>query len=403
MRLRIKPPLLLVDAGNLLFKGEEENKSPAALVAAHGIVRAYTQLAYDAVAVSPNDLSAGSDFFQASRAIGFPWISANIFDLDGRLLFRPAIIRKAGTLNVGIIGLTGKGQNDYPGTRIGDWRESLPEQIAELQATCDMLILLSNLPDDENLEIARDHSQLDIIVAASPTQPGNITPFMVGDSLLTQSAERGKYIGKLQLKWHPHGIAKNNTTPAYPNTFNATFLPVKPSSSGDSVDTIVQDIKNSTNAYQKARLISQGGEIPPQTKEVLRLHEFTGVPHCNSCHEKQAAFWAATAHAGAFTTLVKSGQAYNPECLPCHSTGGNITPSSSHEEKDMLLLLPENRQIIGCEACHGPGRRHSLAPDRIQPVRIPTQKICVGCHTPERDDGFHYERKMVKIACPNGL
>ncbi|HBG18625.1 MAG TPA: hypothetical protein DDY32_04935 [Desulfobulbaceae bacterium] len=197
-------------------------------------------------------------------------------------------------------------------------------------------------------------------------------------------------------------MAENNATPVCPNTFNSTFLPVKPVSSGDAVDTIVQDIKNSTNAYQKARLISQGGEIPPKTKDVLQLHEFTGVPYCTSCHEKQAAFWATTAHAGAFTTLVKSGQGYNPECLPCHSTGGNITPSSSHEGRDMLLLLPENRQIIGCEACHGPGRQHSLAPDRIQPVRIPAQKICAGCHTPEQDDDFHYERKMGKIACPNG-
>lgn len=360
--------------------------------------------------------------------IDFPWISANIFDENGQHLFRPAIISKVGTLSVGIIGLTGKGINAYPGARVGDWRESLPEQIAQLQATCDMLILLSNLSDDENLEIAQNYRQLDIIVTSSPTQSGDITPFVFGDSLLAQSEGRGKYIGKLQLKWHPYGtwmatsptksgqadqlvsletketkIAENNTTPVSPNTFNSTFLPVKPASSGDSVDTIVQDIKKSTNAYQKARLISQGSEIPNKTKEVLRMHDFTGVPYCISCHEKQAAFWAGTAHAEAFTTLVKTGQAYNPECLPCHSTGGIITPSSSHEARDMLLLLPENRQIIGCEVCHGPGKQHSLAPDSIQLVRIPTKKICVGCHTPERDGGFHYEKKMAKIACPNSL
>jgi len=455
-------PLLLVDAGNLLFKKGDSSTNPVAMITAHGIARAYRTLSYDAVAVSPQDMNAGRDFFRTSQTNGFPWISANIFDDDERLVFPPmVIVKRSGAPDVGIIGLTGKSENGSFWARIGDWRETLAEHLAQLRSTCGLVILLSNLSDDENIEIAKNFPQIDVIVASSPTRYGNQAPQMVGNSLITQSDGRGKYLGKLELKWHPQGswlvtspaeskkhlqdriaaidlqiqkyqegkseedpqydrkltemldsrksvedrltsletVIAEQKKPVFTNTFESTFLPVKPRSSEDEVNTIVQDIKKSISAYQKTRL-KENGKIDQQAGEALQLTQFAGVAACKSCHEKQSAFWTATGHARAFATLVNTGQNYNPECLPCHVTGGSISPVSSFAQKDLLLVLPEDRQAVGCEACHGPGRQHSLNPGNVPPTRKPTEQKCLNCHTPEHDDDFNYSTKMNKAACP---
>ncbi len=419
---------------------------------------------YDAVAVSPEDMRAGEGFFRTSLAAGFPWISANVFDEHEQPVFAPSVvIKNEGLPDVGIIGLTGKSDTAPSWARIADWREILPKQISRLESISGLLILLSNLSDAEHQEIAENYPQIDIIIASSPTRYGNQAPLFVGNSLITQSDGRGKHLGKLDLKWHQNGswlanspteshkhlqdrlsvadsqIQKfregtNETHPEYKrkltellnyrksiedqltslelviaeqepvpaNTFDSTFLPVKPLASGDDVDTIVQDIKKSIAAYQKVRL-KQDEQIQQKAGEALQVSQYAGFDTCRSCHEKQSAFWASTSHAKAFTTLVEAGQNYNPECLPCHVTGGSISPVSSYSQKGLLLVLPENRQSVGCETCHGPGKQHSLDPEKSGSIRKkPIEKSCVACHTPEHDDDFDYTIKMNMAACPTG-
>lgn len=455
--------MLLVDSGNLLFKPGDHGDNPVAMITAHGIVRTYNKLSYDAVAVSPQDLKAGADFFKTTSSFGFPWISANVSDEDGRPLFPPYLmVKREGNPVIAIIGVTGKTESPS-WARVHDWRETLPELMAQLESVSGMLILLSNLSDDENQEIIQRFPQIDIIVTSSPTRRGNQLPVVVGRSLLTQADGRGKYLGKLDVNWHPQGswlisspaesqkhlesriatidlqiqkyreensashldyeqkltkmlnhkksllnqlsaletsIAEEMHKLVYRNSFDATFLPVRPLPSGDAVDAIVDDIKKSIAAYQKARL-RQNGQPDKKTEELLQVTQFVGADTCKGCHEKQTAFWSQTAHARAFATLVSKGQNYNPECLPCHVTGGNITQASPYARKDLLLVLPETRQSVGCETCHGPGREHALDPLNIRLIRKkPSEKSCLNCHTPEHDDDFNYSAKMDKAACP---
>jgi len=65
-------------------------------------------MGYDAVAVSGSDLAADVMFFENSVKINFPWISANIFDTSGKLLFKPFIIKKIGIDRAGIRWKTGE-------------------------------------------------------------------------------------------------------------------------------------------------------------------------------------------------------------------------------------------------------------------------------------------------------
>ena len=458
----MQQPLIIVDAGNLLFKKALSDSkgisNTTALITAYGLVRAYKQMSYDAVGISSNDLSAGTEFFRRSIDNSFPWVAANIYDKKANLLFSPHIIKKSGNLTIGIIGLTGAAGNNIEDFVISDWRKSLRKQIALLQKNCDMLVVLSSLNLSENKEIQRDFKQIDIIVSAS--QKGrNIQPQTIQNCLLIQGGGRGKYIGKLDItrnsegSWHlasPQSpdyqknrlrsidrqlkqlakqqsltgkdfsqkmarlrssreiiskqIAQQVTDLTEKMTLSAksyksSFLPVKPKSPTGKIGIIVQDIKKSINTftrYQRAAL--QPGD--PAVRRALQNDEIAGISSCVPCHEKQAEFWKNTRHSNAYATLSQQGQSFNLQCLPCHVTAGKVIHSSVDSELLFLLTLSTDRQTIGCEVCHGPGNRHLLSPDEVTPERLPSEKICLQCHTPDRDNNFDYQKKLATIACP---
>ncbi len=457
--------MLAVDAGNLLFKNalSETNEVDAtALIVAHGIVRAYQAMSYDAVCPSSSDLSAGPAFFQQSTDNSFPWISANVYNQKGKLIFQPHIIKNLGELTVGIIGLTGNDGHSIDGFSVGDWRKALENEANLLEKRCDILVVLSSLTTHENREIQENFKRIDIIVAAD-ARGANISSQTPQTSLLIQSGGRGKYLGKLDLigygegKWLPAASLaqldqmknrreaidqqlmrlnqleeqQNNTNSGisqkidrlhtYRQTlieqqtrltkelsedrglssksFQSRFLPVTPISSTDDIEIIVRDIKASITAINKYRRFGLQAN-DPVLRSALQKDEIAGAGSCLPCHEKQTKFWKKTRHAKAYATLSREGQSFNLQCLPCHVTGGNISTSSNQSELLYLLSLDTDRQTIGCEVCHGPGNRHRLSPHETAPVLQPPKELCIRCHTPERDGNFDYLKKLSAIACP---
>jgi len=418
-------------------------------------------MAYDAVAISSKDLSAGADFFVQSQNNGFPWVSANIYNKNGHLQFPPHIIKSAGDITLGIIGLTEDPGGTLDDLVISDWRKALQAEITILEKTCDLLVVLSTLSSLDNTAIQKEFSKVDIIVTADTTGR-NIQPIVSNvshNSLLIQSGSRGKYLGKIDITWHGPGSwfiapsqsltqqkqkltaidrqlhlltqqqdnsgfdyskkiarlqlsrqfisqhianqeteqAENDTIPA--KFFSSSFLPVKPAAADTDIEDIVLDIKNNIATYNRYR---RAGMQPGDrtARNALLMDEITGIAMCTPCHVRQSAFWQKTRHAGAYRTLSQQGQSYNLQCLPCHVTAGTITPSSPEAETLLLLSLTTDRQTIGCEVCHGAGKNHSQSPENVFPVRRPGAKICTQCHTPDRDVFFDYQKKTALIACP---
>ena len=189
------------------------------MITARGIVNAYKAMAYDAVAVSIDDLSAGAEFFQRSTASGFPFVAANVYDKHANRLFSPHLIKNIGQLTVGIIGLTGGTASNSDDFVIEDWQRALREEIALLEKNCTLLVVLSNLSEQENDALQRDFSQIDIIVTASK-KGSNLRPRQSPSSLLVQGGSQGKYMGKLDVTIHGEGnwtIASSDTLEQYQN------------------------------------------------------------------------------------------------------------------------------------------------------------------------------------------
>jgi len=103
---------------------------------------------------------------------------------------------------------------------------------------------------------------------------------------------------------------------------------------------------------------------PPVTAST---EDHTGTGACRPCHGAAYQVWSTTPHARSYAAL--RGQPRAPECLECHALR---VPRAGG-----VSLEP----IVGCEACHGPGALHR-GPGNI--VRTPTEATCRTCHR-----GYH--------------
>lgn len=447
---------LVLDAGNLLFKPQSPLQMQEKIVAS-GIMEIYKAMSYDAVAVGPHDVAAGLDFLVESQKNGFPWLSANILNEEKKPIFKPSIIVKRAGLNVGIIGLSDPATPMAEKTTVADWRYILPGQLLTMKKDCDLLILLSTLPDQDNAEIIRDHPLVHIVVTAS-RQRGNVVPRVVNNTLITQTYSQGKYLGVLTVDWNPGQSWLKNLDQEdlilhdRLNVIERQILKrekLKTQSATLPTDKLQQLKKERDEIYKKISLLKEqitefesnkgsyntfehsfialNKELPedPEIAErVSRIKEtisngnqetFTrgsqsiilpednntrklaGFSTCSTCHPAQTKFWKTTKHAIAYQTLVRNKQNYNLDCLPCH-----VTTSTTDEKRPEMDIanLPLSLQAVGCESCHGLGQAHANNPDHVLPQRTVAKKNCLQCHTKDRSPDFDFEKYISRVSCP---
>lgn len=464
-----KSPALTLDAGNLLFK--EEKLSPGVLqqakITAESIVDSYSFMGYDAVAVGVRDLTGGLAFLQDQAArSGFTWLSANlVWKKNMQSIFDPSLIRRTGSLTVGIIGLTGGGGALHIST--GDdalllpWRKVLPRLVADLAKRCDLLVLLSNNTPAENREIAEAFPEIHLLIQSTPRSK-NLDPELTNNSLILQTGKQGKYLGWMLINWQEsktwgrEGATKElavkkqeldgingrirrierresrEDLPAHrtyqnlvssrenllseiiflenelydlkesgqaPSTFENHIIALKENlPEQPEVKKIVDSAKARVNVAGMSLAGRSAAAAPPHELQPEKLL-FTGWETCALCHDPQASFWKDTGHSSTYKSLVDQEQQFNLDCLPCHVTAQyKNTVISSNDT--LLLSLPAQLQQVGCEVCHGPGKKHAASRNRSDISRKPVESVCRRCHTSDRDESFDYEKEVLRIACP---
>jgi peroxiredoxin len=135
-------------------------------------------------------------------------------------------------------------------------------------------------------------------------------------------------------------------------------------------------------------------------RQLFEKSDYVGSAACQSCHQKEHKLWSESAHARAFSTLEQRHEAQNPDCQRCHTTGFK-QPTGFPAGGTTLVG-------VGCESCHGPGKRHVedqgktsgtilALTDKCDTCAI--QLICGTCHDDANDKGFEFqiESKLAKI------
>lgn len=404
------PPSVLLDAGNLLFKQPTVTQSQELLTAA-GLMEIYQQMAYDAVAVGPQDLAAGIEFLKNGQVRDFPWLSANLTDKQHIPLFPGVKIITRGEIKIGIIGLTGQIAAASQEFIVADWRKVLPEHLQRLAKECQLVIALSSLAGEDNAELTRQFPRVHMLISAD-RQQGNLIPRVNNSTLVTQTMNQGKYLGVLNLDWIPGSswakdreeerrIASEKEDSHSFSSFSGNFIPLNKNLPEDQkIATRIEGIKQQISTHNQK--LATPDKQPQIAGDNPLFSGLAGFARCQECHPRQAQFWNSTRHAAAYATLQRQQQNFNLDCLPCHITKNPAPEGAGSSPAESFLTLPPVLQSVGCEACHGAGLAHADTPDKIKPQRKVEEKICLACHTHERDPGFDYRLKSTKVSCPTG-
>tara|TARA_B100000686_G_scaffold323780_1_gene378838 strand:+ start:359 stop:1339 length:981 start_codon:yes stop_codon:yes gene_type:complete len=193
--------VIILDAGNLLFK--KENLGPGtpkeiAKATAKIIISGFNEIGCAAFSPGSKDFAAGLSFVQEMQSISkFPFISANIHDVNGNRIFDPYVIVDSDSVSVGIIGLASS--FNHSEIFVQDPIEAISEFINEVNAQVDIIVLLF---DSEETDLTRLHASnlpIDLIVrskAKTQSSDGgnkNIPAYSCGD--------RGKYVYQFDLHY----------------------------------------------------------------------------------------------------------------------------------------------------------------------------------------------------------
>ncbi|MBN1335601.1 MAG: redoxin family protein [Deltaproteobacteria bacterium] len=141
-------------------------------------------------------------------------------------------------------------------------------------------------------------------------------------------------------------------------------------------------------AIRKQRLERAQGLLPRPFAD-LPDGPTVGASRCAACHEVPARQWRQTPHARAMEALQGPG---TEACVACHATPGEETGAWRTDES------------VGCEACHGPGVAHAEDPTiPLETCKSPhpecaVERVCVRCHTPERDPDWSLRTALPRVA-----
>ncbi len=324
--------------------------------------------------------------------------------------------------------------------------------------------MLSNYSNEENIRMAKLFPEVSLIIGAD-RRKGNISPKIINDCLLTQTAKQGKSQGVLDIRpgnnrhwginsaeklvnlqnkrgslnWQlsrlekkvllgtqearrqkavkrllhekeqlsrqiaelREAARKEEASGIRNDAFSYRFIALAKNLPDDQATRVkVGELNKAIRALNKNKK-QNSGKAQKQSGASLS-HDITGSDLCATCHTVQADFWKGTSHASAYETLADKGRNFDLGCLFCHLTLNLKTAGNTEMKQADMLSFPVELQSVGCETCHGPGKKHSIRPKQFHLVKTPPEQVCLTCHTEEHDDNFNYIRKLKLISCPAG-
>jgi 5'-nucleotidase len=200
--------ILVLDAGDIFqgtplytfFKGEVDMK-------------AMSLVGYDAAALGNHDLDDGWDNLKKQLKFAqFPMLCANVTTTAGAPVLLPAMTFVRGSTRIGVVALLGDGawQNVAVNRRTGLQQEPIQQAakrwVNALRDQVDLLVLLTHNGRDEDIELAKAVSGIDVIVGGhshttvkEPIFVKNGNTNGVGGTVVLQAGCYGKYAGRLTL------------------------------------------------------------------------------------------------------------------------------------------------------------------------------------------------------------
>jgi 2',3'-cyclic-nucleotide 2'-phosphodiesterase (5'-nucleotidase family) len=192
-------PVLVLDAGNALFKfphsaGDANEKPRAELV-----LKQMEALGTSAMAVGARDLTLGLDFVRnGAKGAKMKLLSANLVDKQGKAPFPASTVLTAGELKVGVVGASPEGT--LPESQ---GKPVIPAVLAEARRLrekekVDVVVVLAAVPYDLARRLAQQGEGVDFVVQSHEGRGPGIAS-KDGLATLIPPGERGRQLARLEL------------------------------------------------------------------------------------------------------------------------------------------------------------------------------------------------------------
>jgi hypothetical protein len=377
MQRGIDPDLLLLSAGD--YYGD---KGIIDMYRGRYLSRVMRDMNYAAVALGEMELSYGLRPIQEDAEGGLPVICANLYR-DNERVFPPSTIKEVHGWKVGIFALLGEDPREPGDLELRDPVVEGAEVVAELEREgCDLVILLAHASREKLIDIMPGLEGVDVVIrghALREDEAAEGCADTVGGAFenlrmpVFFAGDRGRIIGKLAFSPSDGGG----------HATEGELIYLDKSVAED--EAVIEDLKIFFGEETRRRREIKMNEFLSRDEATGKVREkYLGQEACLRCHGGLEARFATSRHFRAFETLRNQGDGANEQCLSCHTTGfgmhGGYDPDT--EEKTGRDL-----RGVQCEACHGPGTRHSRDGAYIEAAR----NSCRRCHTSRWNPDFDYE------------
>ncbi len=465
-------PTFVVDAGDTGWKSRKVSSGRRAQqVEKLGLqLAAFAQAGLDAWTPGEGDLSLGADaVFSAAEAAHTPLVASNL-TCPGHEAAR-SVVAEHGGVRLGFVSAMDPAvlESSDSGCSASDPAEGVRAALAELPEDLDAVVLLSQQELAGDYALADAFPRLDLVVNGHVGKRLSTPNQLPNASVHLSSGTRGKALGVATVHFvadgEGYGVAAGGTADlerkierykdrlakaeallaaegadAPDERTHERALRQKAFYAGElgvleqrlavmqevaaqprhRVDNELVDLDaDIADDEATARLVADTLARIEQAKGVApspaltRPLDYVGSEVCRACHAAEHTQWSSTPHARAWQTLEQASRSQDLACWSCHATGAE-RPGGPQTPAQVSEVL----QGVGCESCHGPGRRHvdkaeDAAETAGQPVTgaaaavsaivgavvgDPPQQTCLRCHDGEQDEGrfdWHSYRSKV--------
>lgn len=242
------------------------------------------------------------------------------------------------------------------------------EVVPQLRAESDLVVLLSQLSENETGQILESVPGIDVALLGDRAGYYDEARTVAG-VIVNGTGSRGQQLGSLLLVLGPEGGV------------------VDWGSQNDNLDADwpsepqTQARVDSVEARCQAVIAEQLAEVEEAAAEASSSDRFLGAETCARCHTAEFQQWRQTPHAHAFATLQENhGMELTDDCISCHVTGYD-QPNGYVAEAS----VPDLRNVQ-CESCHGVGTQHV----RTGGATRMGEAVCIVCHTGEFGKDFNF-------------
>jgi len=375
---------LLVDAGDLTAGPRDWE-----LLELQYLLRGYMVMGYHAVNAGHREASVSPEKLRDLDAEFNLFVSANLLDKSGELVFVPyRIVDLPESYRVGIIGVMDdkldEGLMDE-GLRVDSPDTAIAKYLPVLKAETDFIVLLAFADEPRMRAFAENFFELDAVVGGKVMQPSN-TPVKVNQSVIVYNTDKGKAVGRLELTF-PKSARQSYTNEIYM---------LEEEVPGDPSILAIVDELNLTLADMDFRphRDDEEGLSTITAARSKTANKYVRSGQCKECHPKAYEVWMHTRHAKSFETLVAQKGQYDPNCLNCHTVGYGSSDGYVNQR------LTPDLDVVSCGNCHGRGDYHIKfrSGDEIPERAAQFKPVdCLGCHDSKQSPDFNIETYWEKI------